>query len=1705
MSRLTYLLSKEPELKLDKVAQQVLAVYGWRNVEDNVDMLPTVCDFPPHEWIHLVTMSERALLAAAFTDLVHAARRVDHIDASRPSSSLSRMETDDVDKYVKARAKVQEVGGKVARWISTVLSKTFPFDPGGCKANRLPQLTCCSLSSLAATKVRRKHRNRKVVDICSGQQSLARYLLTHDSTAEVLSIDILPYEQALAQLPSHVHHRVKYVQMDVSTLTLEELRRLVRQHLQCELSMLYAVHFSPCCKSYSNADAGRSGYRMPNGAPNPTPRNNDGTVNVNRYHYACMWDDIVRSVLDILTQLTEVNPTVLLSVENPTAMFRLHPSVVERISDSRSKWRLVEVDYCKTADPEFDGDTVYTMKPTDLLLYGVRGPSDFTLPRCNRDCRFRFPDHTGKSYFHLRSIRLDKKSVPGQTKQQGYLRHAIPCTLFHMLFEEHDTWVVSHLDTSKFFVVMADSPPVEINIAVSTRASKRHKTPVVTGDTSGPTSSVSPHATSTIRPDPSTKTKRNPVVIESHKQSDGPLSRGQKLYLLLHYRFGHASLKRLKALFPYLDILSKKNKVECSVCLAAKATPRPHIGKLLRMSYALGLVIFDIQGPFRIKDIDGHLYSLVLIDDYTDMKWMYRLKTKDQLGSTLRLWIAALGVCPERLRMDGAGENIGMNGVNSVMQLCYERCIYPERTVPYQSQQMSRVERVHRTFLEAARCLLITTPGATLDLWGYAYMHVCYLDKFLGSNGPHSTPYYRWHGEEPSSELLNSIRIWGSIVYFTHNDNRHKLEPPGHRGMFLGISSMTDGVYVRDLDHPQQPVRVTRDDLDRSYNEGQCLFREPLAVDFDEYRLLEHEPERKELGDVQDLPWESVLFEKNLVVEKDLQQYYKAFQAFAKDRRLLLSSNANHSPAHIEKTIKAEWRKLQFDSAKAQIAARQAEQRTAETQAALKDSGGEATSSDAEHSTIDASSNSTNSGGKRSWSSVDNSANKSNKVPKRSSSSASTHKYMPGKYSSDVTDIPCAKCGVSEPQHGNILIACDGCNRGYHTKCFKISVVPRDEDDWLCHACIQPGMRISVHSKVDRQWRDGTVRLQLPNGAGTEVNYDDGTRALENLYAVQWKPLYERNLCHLVALVEDESFSEANVNIWLATTPKSLSHLKRFPQSVQRRWQASRLKEFKSIVGKGAVEIVDRSELPSNAIVIPSAWVFKIKSDGLLKSRLVLLGHLMPKSDEIDVASPTPRLSSLRLILKICITLGLACHIYDIDTAFTYAKPHTTIYCSIPGGLYDDGRLEGKFFHMLRNLYGADSAPRMFHNLLHNWFVADGFMVNPHDPCLYYRWIDGVPVFAICWVDDLTLVSTPDLLADLGKRLGNMFALKDLGPLGLNPDGSSSMLLGIEIRRTDDEFQLRQTKLIDTLVAKAGTELNSIPHEKVPIRDIRLSRETSPSTPADIARWKARPYRSYLGVCGYLMLATMPHIAFAYKELSRFNDCYGKEHWDALLRLIAYLKKNRDEVYFCISRHGGMSLSGYCDSDWNGSDLCTSSTGYIFFCGFTPLAYASRLQRCTARSTGEAEFIALSAAAQEAVYLQMLMASLRIPPSVLEIYCNDVSRYAADGSERTDKFKTAVQIWSDSRVAIAQAKKPDAWIVDKLRHVKTAYFFFKSYVRDSLLSLMPCSGTDNPSDIMTKGFGAPGNTANNQKADVFNRHALFCCGRRVHKPAEKLK
>ena len=61
-------------------------------------------------------------------------------------------------------------------------------------------------------------------------------------------------------------------------------------------------------------------------------------------------------------------------------------------------------------------------------------------------------------------------------------------------------------------------------------------------------------------------------------------------------------------------------------------------------------------------------------------------------------------------------------------------------------------------------------------------------------------------------------------------------------------------------------------------------------------------------------------------------------------------------------------------------------------------------------------------------------------------------------------------------------------------------------------------------------------------------------------------------------------------------------------------------------------------------------------------------------------------------------------------------------------------------------------------------------------------------------------------------------------------------------------------------------------------------------------------------------------------------------------------------------------LQGYCNADYTGNiDDRRSISGYIFFLGGGPVTWNSTKQRCISTSTAEAEYIALTDAAKQAV------------------------------------------------------------------------------------------------------------------------------------------
>ena len=72
-----------------------------------------------------------------------------------------------------------------------------------------------------------------------------------------------------------------------------------------------------------------------------------------------------------------------------------------------------------------------------------------------------------------------------------------------------------------------------------------------------------------------------------------------------------------------------------------------------------------------------------------------------------------------------------------------------------------------------------------------------------------------------------------------------------------------------------------------------------------------------------------------------------------------------------------------------------------------------------------------------------------------------------------------------------------------------------------------------------------------------------------------------------------------------------------------------------------------------------------------------------------------------------------------------------------------------------------------------------------------------------------------------------------------------------------------------------------------------------------------------------------------------------------------------------------MSLRGYCDADWDGHLIaCKFSRGYVFFVGIGSILWNSKHQPTMALSTTEAEYMAASHLAKEAMSRKLLMADV---------------------------------------------------------------------------------------------------------------------------------
>ena len=524
-------------------------------------------------------------------------------------------------------------------------------------------------------------------------------------------------------------------------------------------------------------------------------------------------------------------------------------------------------------------------------------------------------------------------------------------------------------------------------------------------------------------------------------------------------------------------------------------------------------------------------------------------------------------------------------------------------------------------------------------------------------------------------------------------------------------------------------------------------------------------------------------------------------------------------------------------------------------------------------------------------------------------------------------------------------------------------------------------------------------------------------------------------------------------------------------------WNPAVKAEIKSQVQNGTFDI---TFLPPEKTAIGCRWVFKRKeeivpveedqdqnqADGSRrrqernmetkirirhKARLVAKGYEQEHGvDFWATFSPTPRITTLRILIALTAYFGWDIHQLDVETAFLNADLDTEVYMKIPQGMEElihkwlqsqglnpNGDLGGRkpVLRLRKSLYGLKQSPREWNKDIDSKLKELGFRQCDADPNLYIPTFEN-GCFLLLYVDDILLVGTPDSIVNVKNMIKPLYKMKDCG--------LATLFLGIRIERLPDgRIKLSQTHYIEKLLERFGMKYCNPTHLPMK-RELRKSDNNND----DLHPNEITEYQALVGGLNWVAIITRPDISYTLSRLAKFMSKPSKIHLEAAKQALRFLAGTKDIGLIFGTKPPEARLIGYTDSNFAADeDNRRSTSGFLFKLNGACVHWQSKQQSLIARSTHEAEYVAMAAASYEVSYLRKLFANLTATPL-------------------TDLEPTL--LYGDNMGAIATATNPDGDKTPRTRHIDIRYHITREALANGTLRLKYVRTTDMTADILTK-------------------------------------
>lgn len=483
-------------------------------------------------------------------------------------------------------------------------------------------------------------------------------------------------------------------------------------------------------------------------------------------------------------------------------------------------------------------------------------------------------------------------------------------------------------------------------------------------------------------------------------------------------------------------------------------------------------------------------------------------------------------------------------------------------------------------------------------------------------------------------------------------------------------------------------------------------------------------------------------------------------------------------------------------------------------------------------------------------------------------------------------------------------------------------------------------------------------------------------------------------------------------------------------------WIEATKKEIENLYENDTFEFVEKK----NQSIVSSKWVYKLKKkpNGEIdkyKARLVARGFSQTQGvDFYETFAPTLRMETIRYLCALNCHLGYRIHHMDVNGAFLQGDLEEEIYIEVPHGfalLHEDPKyFEGKVAKLLKPLYGLKQAMRRWNIKITTYLKSRNFTQSQADPSLFFKKDQEgrlTTVLAI-YVDDCIILGTKQGISEAKIILTKQFSMTDLGEM--------TGILGVNVVQSEEGVSLDQEAYLEKVLKIFGMSQCRPISTPAIFEKESTSQESSSSV-------DQKEYRKAVGSLLYLSKSTRPDITFAVNQVAQKVENPTQSDWIKLKRIFRYLR-GTSKLALTYSRKD-FKISGYSDASYAMNEDRKSTSGYAFMTNGACITWRSKKQPITTTSSMEAEFVALSSAVKEALWIRKLNIEL----------LNDTE---------------AVEVFEDNQACIRFSH--DFIHSDRTKHIDVRYYFVRENVEEKKIKLTYCPTTEMIADVLTKPLGS---------------------------------